>query len=352
MIPVSQTLPDVNLDEILATLDADTRDYLRAAAQRRRRGPRLRGQGPAAGAGDPAPGADREVRARDQRAAGAAAPQPRARGAQLLAADRRARPARHAARELRPELQRGLRHAGRRRTSRCGRSCRSCRARCRRRRRRWARSTRSRRCSGRRSSRCARRRARSARRCARRARSCASRRRSSATRSARSRARRCRRCRSCARRCATWRRSTPDLTASFSVLNRLLNTIAYNPPGDKRGGLPLLAVVGQPRRQRDLLDRRRARPDPARPGRAVVLERAAAGRRRGRQPAAGHDHRAAQRALGPADLPAVDGAARERRHRWLRTLPPSARSRRWCCSRCRASGCCCSCGWPSAARCR
>jgi len=27
-IPVSQTLPDVNLDEILATLDADTRDYL------------------------------------------------------------------------------------------------------------------------------------------------------------------------------------------------------------------------------------------------------------------------------------------------------------------------------------
>ena len=28
VIPISQTLPDVNLDEILATLDADTRDYL------------------------------------------------------------------------------------------------------------------------------------------------------------------------------------------------------------------------------------------------------------------------------------------------------------------------------------
>src|SRR5256885_13845906 len=27
-IPVSQTLPDVNLDEILASLDTDTRDYL------------------------------------------------------------------------------------------------------------------------------------------------------------------------------------------------------------------------------------------------------------------------------------------------------------------------------------
>ena len=29
---------------------------------------------------------------------------------------------------------------------------------------------------------------------------------------------------------------TPDLTASFSVLNRLLNTIAYNPPGDHEEG--------------------------------------------------------------------------------------------------------------------
>ena len=31
-IPVSQTLPDVNLDEILASLDADTRDYLRCCS--------------------------------------------------------------------------------------------------------------------------------------------------------------------------------------------------------------------------------------------------------------------------------------------------------------------------------
>jgi phospholipid/cholesterol/gamma-HCH transport system substrate-binding protein len=30
--------------------------------------------------------------------------------------------------------------------------------------------------------------------------------------------------------------STPDLTASFSVLNRLLNTVAYNPPGDREEG--------------------------------------------------------------------------------------------------------------------
>jgi phospholipid/cholesterol/gamma-HCH transport system substrate-binding protein len=31
--------------------------------------------------------------------------------------------------------------------------------------------------------------------------------------------------------------STPDLTASFSVLNRLLNTLAYNPPGREEGFL-------------------------------------------------------------------------------------------------------------------
>jgi phospholipid/cholesterol/gamma-HCH transport system substrate-binding protein len=30
--------------------------------------------------------------------------------------------------------------------------------------------------------------------------------------------------------------STPDLTASFEVLNRLLNTVAYNPPGDREEG--------------------------------------------------------------------------------------------------------------------
>ena len=113
MIPVSQTLPDVNLDEILAALDTDTRDYLVLLLNDGAEGLGVRAQGPRAGAGDPAPGADREVRARDQRRARRAAAQPRARRAQLLAADRRARPARHAARELRPELQRRVRHAGR-----------------------------------------------------------------------------------------------------------------------------------------------------------------------------------------------------------------------------------------------
>jgi phospholipid/cholesterol/gamma-HCH transport system substrate-binding protein len=42
-IPISQTLPDVNLDEILASLDADTRDYLRLLLGDGARG--LRGNG-------------------------------------------------------------------------------------------------------------------------------------------------------------------------------------------------------------------------------------------------------------------------------------------------------------------
>ena len=298
VIPVSQTLPDVNLDEILATLDADTRDYLAAAAQRRRRGPRLRGQGPAAGAGDPAPGADREVRARDQRAAGRAAQEPGARRAQLLAADRRARPARHAARELRPELQRGLRHAGLARTSRCaqilqklpgtlqttqetlgkvdtfaqvlGPTLESLRPAA----RALGPSLRQTRPFLRESTPIIRDEIRPFTRAA-------------------------------LPTVQELRPAMRDLAAVDAGPDGVVlgpqpaaEHVRLQPAGRPRGGLPLLAVVGQPRRQRDLLDRRRARPDPARPGRAVVLERAAAGRRRGRQPAAGHDHRAAQRAVG------------------------------------------------------
>ena len=71
MIPISQTLPDVNLDEILASLDTDTRDYLLLLLNDGAQGLGSEQQGPRAGAGDPAPGADREVRARDQRGAGA-----------------------------------------------------------------------------------------------------------------------------------------------------------------------------------------------------------------------------------------------------------------------------------------
>ena len=45
VIPVSQTLPDVNLDEVLASLDGDTRDYLTVLVGAGAEG--LRGNGPA-----------------------------------------------------------------------------------------------------------------------------------------------------------------------------------------------------------------------------------------------------------------------------------------------------------------
>ena len=51
-IPVQQTLPNVNTDEILASLDADTRDYLRLLVNAGGEG--LRGQGPALSATLPA----------------------------------------------------------------------------------------------------------------------------------------------------------------------------------------------------------------------------------------------------------------------------------------------------------
>ena len=305
MIPVSQTLPDVNLDEILASLDADTRDYLRAAAQRRRAGPRLRGARGAQLAQairrlEPTAKYAREI----NEGLAAAAPQPRARRAQLLAADRRARPARHAARELRAELQRGLRDAGRRRTRRCGRSCRSCPGTlqttqatlgkvddARRRARADARGA------------AARRRARSGRRCSRRGRSCASRRRSSATRSARSRAPRCRRSRSCGPAMRDLAAATPDLTRVVQGRQPAAEHGRLQPAGRQGGGLPLLAVVGQPRRQRDLLHRRTrtARSGAAwsccRARRAQLLDAVAPG-----QPAARHARRAAQRAVGPEQI--------------------------------------------------
>ena len=145
---------------------------------------------------------------------------------------------------------------------------------------------------------------------------------------------------------------TPDLTASFSVLNRLLNTIAYNPPGDREEGF--LFWQSWVNHAGNAIFSTADAHGPIRRGLVVLscssaqlLDAVAAA-----NPQLGTIIGLLNAPSVAADLPAVDGAARERRHRWLRTLPPSARSRRWCCSRCRASGCCCSCGWPSAARCR
>ena len=67
-------------------------------------------------------------------------------------------------------------------------------------------------------------------------------------------------------------------------MNYLLNTLAYNPPGE-RGGLPLLGRVGEPRRGARLHHPGRARPDPPRhrsssTARSLVSARARSSRRR------------------------------------------------------------------------
>ena len=254
-----QTLPDVNLDEILASLDADTRDYLQlllndgGAGPRQRQGPRARRRRSARF--EPTA----QVRARDQRGARRA----RARNITRVV---------HNFSLLTDELG-----GKRRRSSRLRRRTRTrCSPRSRARTRALraiaaascpatlhddADDARQGRDAGRRARpdaarRCGPARARSARRCARRGRSCARRRRSSATRSARSRAPRCRRSRSCARRCATSRRRRRTSPRSFKVVNRLLNEARLQPARRQRRGLPVLAVVGQPRRQLALLHRR------------------------------------------------------------------------------------------------
>ena len=69
VIPVSQTLPDVNLDEILAALDSDTRDYLLLLLNDGAAGLGSEAQGPRARAGDPAASSrPRSTRARSTRA--------------------------------------------------------------------------------------------------------------------------------------------------------------------------------------------------------------------------------------------------------------------------------------------
>ncbi len=63
-------------------------------------------------------------------------------------------------------------------------------------------------------------------------------------------------------------------------------------PAGQGGGLPLLGVVGQPRRRDRLLHAGRARADPPRPGAGVVLDAAGAPAAQRPGPAAGHAGRA------------------------------------------------------------
>ena len=149
-----------------------------------------------------------------------------------------------------------------------------------------------------------------------------------ATSSARSRAPRCRRCRSCARRCATSRPRRPTSTRSVKVVNQLLNTAAYNPPGQEEGFLFWPAWVNHA--GNSIFSTQDAH-GPIRRGLFLPLPPlAAAGRGRAGQPAARHARRAAQRSrrrsLPDSDPGPVGGGAAQ----CTRTPPPSARSPRWC----------------------
>ena len=145
---------------------------------------------------------------------------------------------------------------------------------------------------------------------------------------------------------------------------------AYNPPGKEEGYLfwtswaNHIGADGLPHAGR-------ARPDPPRPRAGLVLDAAGAAPAQRPGPAARHAGRAAQPARSERRLhrarPVAPTPTRRRRCRTVPGAPtrpsaarggaasaeagsqPRSRSSSWPASRCRASACCSSCGWPSAA---
>ena len=110
-IPLAQTQPNVQPDQILASLDADTRSYLQLLLQAAGQG--LRGQnGPKLAAGLQALRAHRPRPGEDRRGARQAAQEPAAGDHELRSGQPAARPQRHPARRIRPLLQ----HRARRRS--------------------------------------------------------------------------------------------------------------------------------------------------------------------------------------------------------------------------------------------
>ena len=165
VIPISETLPDVNLDEILASLDTDSRDYLTILVGAGAEG--LRGNGARARAGDPPLRAVGALRAQGVRRARQAAEQHQARHPQPLAGDGRARRQGRPGRRVRRELQRRVRHARAPGREPARDAASSCRPRSTRRSAGSARPSCSPTSSGRRCRRCGPAPARSGRRCAR-----------------------------------------------------------------------------------------------------------------------------------------------------------------------------------------
>ena len=234
-VPIDQTLPNVNFDEILSSLDTDTRTYLQLLV---------------GGAGEGLDGQGKPLSAALKRFEPTGRYLARLNGA-LAVRERNIRRAIHnfsllsqavgakdddlaAARRLvQPGLQ-GLRRPGRQPARR---RCRSCPGPSTRRTRRWPRSPSWATCSGRPSARCGPAPAPSGRRWSRRVRSC-----TETTPIIQNQLRPFARdalpvvtvLRPAARDLAL---VTPKLTTSVQVLNYLLNELAYNPPGKEEGYL-------------------------------------------------------------------------------------------------------------------
>ena len=253
VIPVSETLPDVNLDEILASLDTDTRDYLTILVGAGAEG--LRGNGPELARAirrfEPTARYGRKVfgaLAKRKRNIRRVDPQP-------VAGHGRARRQGRPARRVRRELERGVRDArapGREPALDADRAAVRARRDPARARQGQAAGRRARPDAAGAAARRARARPDAARRCGR---SCARRRRSSATRSARSCARRARRSTSCGPAMRDLAAATPDLTTHVHGRQLPARRARLQPAG-RGGGLPVLGRLGQPPRQSDLHARR------------------------------------------------------------------------------------------------
>ena len=349
-----QTLPDVNLDEILASLDADTRDYLTillsAGGQGARRRRRARWRDAIRRFEPTARYGAQGQRARSRRASTTSSASIHNFSLLIGRARRQGRPGRR----VRRELERRVRHARRARTPNLRATLRelptALQATQSGARQGAARSPTS---SARRCRRCGRARARSGRRCAACARSCARRRRSSTTRCARSCAPRGRRSRELRPTLqATSRPRRPTSRGRSRSSTRCSTSSPTTRRASEEGYLFWLAWANHIGNH-DLHHAGRARPDPPRPRSSpaartlAVLEQVAA----------------ANPLLGtltellncrrPQECPTSTAGA-VRSGRLMQKAAPSfgriaVDGRR---SRCRASACCCSCGWRSAARSR
>ncbi len=233
-IPVSQTLPDVNLDEILAALDADTRDYLTLLLNDGGRALKGNGRELANTIRRIEPTAKLSRRVNEALAERAANIKRAIHNFSLLTEELGDQATTRSPTSSSTPTRSSPAFASQ--DAACARRCASCPPRCRSRRPRWARRRLWPTSSARRCRRCARPPARSARPSASCGRSCARRRRSSATSCARSRAPRCRPSRSCARRCATSRPPRRRSDEHVQAPQLAAQQLAYNPPGETEEG--------------------------------------------------------------------------------------------------------------------